>query len=452
MASNDSFRPSNLKLSIVKRVVIGGLILVAGVAGMAKLASQKQPPAEAKNGERAIYVEVLRAETKDVSVNITGYGEVKALNVVTISPEIPGKITHVHPRLETGEVIATSEVLFRIDRSNYLAAYDDAQAVVAQLENAVSRMRKQYAIDVERLKTIERNRDLAKTEYERIQNLLHTDNVGTQSGVDRAEQAFNNTSDQADQMKQAVSLYPIRIKEAESGLVAAQARFKLAEANLQRCVVRAPFDCRIKNVSLEEGQYVSPGQQVLILADDSVLEIQVPVDSRDARRWLRFTPSGDDEKAAWFSGLEQVPVRIRWTEMKDGESWEGRLHRVVRFDPQTRTVTVAIRVQAKDAWQPNSEALPLVEGMFCAVQIPGRTMRNVIQLPRWAVSFTHTVYLARDGRLKTQKVTVDRFEDDFAYISEGLRPGDRVVTTRLIDPLENTLLEITTDGSVDNQS
>lgn len=131
MASNDSFRPSNLKLSIVKRVVIGGLILVAGVAGMAKLASQKQPPAEAKNGERPIYVEVLRAETKDVSVNITGYGEVKALNVVSISPEIPGKITHVHPRLETGEVIATSEVLFRIDRSNYLAAYDDAQAVVA---------------------------------------------------------------------------------------------------------------------------------------------------------------------------------------------------------------------------------------------------------------------------------------------------------------------------------
>ncbi|MEE8398456.1 MAG: efflux RND transporter periplasmic adaptor subunit [Desulfobacterales bacterium] len=452
MVSDDSFEPTNLKLSVVKRVVIGGLILVAGIAGMIALASQKQPPAAAENGERPITVEILTAEMKDVSVNITGYGEAKALNVVSISPEVPGIIVHVHPRLETGEVIAASEVLFRIDSRNYLAGYREAEAMVAQMENAISRMRKQYAIDVQRLKTIERNRDLARAEYERIQDLLKQDNVGTRSGVDRAEQAFNSTSDQADQMDQAVSLYPIRIKEAESGLASAQARFKLAEANLQRCEIRAPFDGRIKDVSLEKGQYVSPGQQVISLADDSVLEIQVSLDSRDARRWLRFDPDTEGVRTAWFSGLEKVSVKIRWTEMKNGDHWEGYLHRVVRFDPQTRTVTVAVRIRAKNAWLPDSRALPLVEGMFCSVQIPGQTMKDVVQVPRWAVSFANTVYLVKDDRLKTQEVTVDRSEGDFAYISEGLQAGDRVITTRLIDPLENALLEITTDGSVDKES
>ena len=50
-----------------------------------------------------------------------------------------------------------------------------------------------------------------------------------------------------------------------------------AETNLNRCKARAPFDARIKSVSLEKGQYVTPGQHILTLADDAVLEIQVPL-------------------------------------------------------------------------------------------------------------------------------------------------------------------------------
>jgi hypothetical protein len=191
---------------------------------------------------------------------------------------------------------------------------------------------------------------------------------------------------------------------------------------------------------------------VITLADDSVLEIRVSLDSRDARRWLRFNPNGESERTAWFSGLEQVPVKIRWTEMESGDHWKGRLHRVVRFEPLTRTVTVAIRIRADDAWLSNPGAFPLVEGMFCSVQIPGQTMRQVVKVPRWAVSFANTVYLARDNRLKTQAVTVRRSEEEFAYISDGLKPGDRIITTRLVDPLENALLDIATDGNVDTQS
>lgn len=442
MALSNSVDTSNLKLRILKRVIIGGLVLFAGVMGMGRLASLRTPPTEAVNGERPLFVEAVRAELEDVPVNITGYGEIKVLDTVSISAEVPGKISELHPRLEVGEIIAKSELLFKIDVSNYLAAGNEARAMVTQLENTVVRMEKQYEIDIERLKTIERNRNLATAEYERIRNLLETDNVGTRSGVDRAEQAFNNTSDQADQMAQAVSLYPIRIKEAKSSLASAKARHTLAEANLKRCEVRAPFTGRIKYVSLEKGQYVSPGMQVLTLADDSVLEIQVSLDSRDARRWLRFDHNGVQERTAWFSDLEPVPCKIRWTEMADGDSWVGRLHRVVQFDPQTRTVTVAIRIEARDAWLITTENLPLVEGMFCSVTIPGRTMSDVIALPRWAVSFNNTVFLALDGRLKTLPVTVERSEGDTAYVGKGLKPGDLVITTRLVDPMENALIEV----------
>jgi RND family efflux transporter MFP subunit len=248
-------------------------------------------------------------------------------------------------------------------------------------------------------------------------------------------------------MAQAVSLYPIRIKEADSSLESAQARLALTKTNLERCEVRAPFDGRIKNVSLEKEQYVGPGQNVVTLADDSILEIHVPLDSRDARQWLRFKNQQESGKTAWFSELEPVPCRIRWTEMKDGNNWKGRLHRVVKFDPQTRTLTVAIRVKSEDAWLNNPETLPLVEGMFCSVSIPGRLMKDVIRLPRRAVSFKNTVYISNDSRLKTIPVKVLRSEGDYAFITEGLRPGDQVITTRLVDPLENALLDIENTGS-----
>jgi hypothetical protein len=50
--------------------------------------------------------------------------------------------------------------------------------------------------------------------------------------------------------------------------------------------------------------------------------------------------------------------------------------------------------------------------------------------------------VAKDGRLKTVDVEVARIEGDYAYVSRGLEDGALVVTTRLVDPLENSLLEI----------
>ena len=80
--------------------------------------------------------------------------------------------------------------------------------------------------------------------------------------------------------------------------------------------------------------------------------------------------------------------------------------------------------------------------MFCSVEIPGKILENVYRVPRWAVSFENTVYVAVDDRLKTIPVEIARSQGDEAYISEGLKPGDRVIITRVIDPMENTKLII----------
>ena len=352
------------------RIAVCMSVLILGLLGMMALASMRTPPKESKPEERRLKVEVLRVAPEDVPVFMTGYGDVQALNEVTIAPEVSGRVVSVHERLEVGEVIAEGETLFVVDPRNYDAAFKEARANVSQLGITIARLEKQLSLDRSRLKTLERSRELARAEYERLLRLFQEHKVTARSSVDAAERTYNGAADQADQMAQLIALYPLQIQEARSRLDAAGAGLELAQANLDRCTVRAPFNGRIKAASIEEGQFVSPGQSVLTLADDSTLEIHVALDSRDARRWLPFEQGAGKSDLAWFHGLPRDRVRIQWTEDEDDHVWHGHMNRVVEFDRQTRTLTLAIRIDAREAL--NGDGLPLWKGCSARCVSRGR--------------------------------------------------------------------------------
>jgi RND family efflux transporter MFP subunit len=426
------------------RLIACAVVLLVGFLAMNGLANMKKKPSELAYSEPSLQVEAVSADFESVPVSLEGFGEVKTLNVVSLSAEVSGTVAYIHSNLEVGELISEGDVIFRIDTRDYQANLKEAAASVSQLENSILSLKKQYEIDAVRLKSLERNAQLAQKQYERLRTLFEEDKVGTESDVDAAEQSYISVSDSATAMARTVELYPIEILESESTLESARVALATAKLNLERCEVKAPFDGRLKVVSIEKGQYVNAGSEAVSLADDSILEIEVSLDSRDANNWICFDRDKADTviSSAWFSDLKQVACKVRWTEAAAGTYWNGTLNRVVDFDADTRTLTVAIRVLAEDALPAEGNSLPLVEGMFCSVEIPGKTLENVIKLPRWAVSYDNTVYMSVDGRLKTKDVEVARLDGDYAYVSGGIEPGDQVVTTRLVSPLENSLLII----------
>jgi len=431
---------------VIIRIIICIAVLVFGFLAMNKLAKLKKPPVEAKQSERVLQVQGMIVQTEDIQTTLSGYGEVRSINSVSIAPEVTGRVVSVHPRLEVGGIISRGQTLFKVDSRVYAATRKEAVAALNQLENTVLRLEKQFALDQERQATIERNRELARLEFERLQQLYQVNNVGTLSGVDKAEQAYNAAVDQADQMAHALALYPLQIQEVKSSIEAAQARIAIATVNLERCRITAPFEGRVKKLAVEIGQIVSPGQPVVTLVDDTRLEIQVSLDARDARLWLQLEADRSNTSGSWFSNPIPVACRIIWTDNPNAPPWTGKMDRVVQFNSQTRTLVVAVQVNSQEKSMPQGSSFPLVEGMFCRVDIPGKLLRNVIRLPRWSVSFENTVYLANEqNRLVTVPVTVVRNEDDDVFVSRGLTPGQTVIVTRLTNPLENSLLAVALD-------
>ena len=429
---------------VYTRILICFIILMAGLILMSGLSLFKKPPGKSNNGEKSLKVDVLKARYENIQVFIKGYGEIHSLNSVSLSPEISGEIIKVHPRLDTGEIIKKDELLFYINPVNYKAAQQEAYARVKQRESVLLRIDLEHKTDLIRIKTMHRNQTLAKSEFERVSKLYNTDKIGTLTGVDRAEHTYNEIKDVVDQLNKKIEIYPVLIMENKAFLESAKAQLKIADANLNRCTVKAPFTGRLKDVFVEKGQYVIPGKNIITMADDSVLEIYVSIDSIDAKNWLIFdNKKTEKENLNWFFPLKKVKCYINWTDNQKQDVQYGFLHRVVNFNPKTRTLLVAIRINTQNN---QSKSFPLVEGMFCTVKISGKFIKNVIKLPIWTVNFENSVYLAKENRLKTIPVKVVRTEDDYVYVSDGLTPGDMVITTRLVNPLENILLEITEAG------
>lgn len=387
------------KRSVVGRAIICLVIILLACGGFLGLKSLKTPPAKIVRTERPLKVETISVHKTDVPVRLKGYGELKPIKQVDIAPEVAGRIVEIHPRLKAGEIIPEGELLFKINQESYQA---------------------DYAINKERVAILEKDLVLAHKELSRVRDLYSKNKVGTAAGVELTEKTVNNAADR---------------------LALARLAMTRAKISYDNSTLFAPFSSRIVSAGIEEGQYVSPGKTVLTIADDSWLEVEVPLYSRDAVDWLVFSQE-DISRNNWFGMRDQLPCRVKWTESEDAV-FDGLLHRVSSYNAETRNVNIIIRV-GRDANLQNriQYGVPLVAGMFVSVEVPGRVMENVAPVPRIAVSFENSVYVVRDNRLYTVEVDVVRVQGDYAYIAQGLNEGDQVITTRLVTPLEGSKVQI----------
>lgn len=372
------------------RAILCVAICMGGLVAMKALASLKEPPKAAAPAETILTVDVLEAQPQRVQTTLTGFGEVASVNSVSLAPEVSGHVVGIHPDLEEGNVIKKGEVLFRLDTDTL------------QLEKATAETR---------LVTLRRNRDLLKKEFLRTKRLFETVKTGSLSNVESAEQSYNSAKDAVDQVKQTLAL---------------------ANLNLERSTIKAPFTGRVKGVTLEMNQYVDAGTDVVTLSDDSVLEVAVPLQGEEAAALLEFAQEAP--RGSWFGKLTPQTCDVNWNQGTTKAT--GTLNRVIRYDATSRTVYVAVRITPE-----GQTGFPVTDGMFCKVTIPGQPLTDVVPLPSSAVNEDDTVYIAQNNRLKTIPVEIAYTRGETTCIT-AIAPGTLIITSRLTAPVENSKLSV----------
>lgn len=139
----------------------------------------------------------------------------------------------------------------------------------------------------------------------------------------------------------------LEVELARAARAKARAEVGANQAVLGKCSVSAPFAGRVAEQKVREQQYVQPGQALLDIIDDSVLELEFLVPSR----WL-----------AWLKAGGQLQVQIDETQ----KTYPARFTRIgARVDPVSQSVKVAAAIDGRFP--------ELIAGMSGRVIVPNAT-------------------------------------------------------------------------------
>jgi RND family efflux transporter MFP subunit len=361
------------------KLVIPIVVLIAGAAAAALIASARKAPPRVDRPPLGPLVEVVATQRADVPIVVTGHGEVVARVAVDIVPQVQGQVVRVHPSFVAGGFFKAGEVLVVIEPRDYELAVERAQAAVARAKVTLEREQAEA--------------EVAREEW----NGLHPGEEPT-----------------------GLVIREPQIRQAEAELAAAVADLDVAKLNLERTRISLPFDGVVVSESVDVGQFVGNGSRLATVYGTDVVEVRVPLDSRELA-WFDV-PSARGGRGA----SAEVSARFGGTR----STWDGRITRMeAEVDQTSRMVHVVIEVS--DPYVTSAGKPALLPGSFVDVRIAGRTLSQVVSVPRHAVHDGQSVWVFESGKLGLREVEIVREDRQQTLISSGLEDGALVIVSSL---------------------
>lgn len=125
------------------QLIILALLLMLGGAGWYALILSADGGEGDQRPSMAAPVQIVQVARDEVRRTVESVGSTRALESVTVTPEVAGRITAIH--LEEGDRVAEGEVLVSLDDASYqarlaeaVATYDDARAQYARAERLLA--------------------------------------------------------------------------------------------------------------------------------------------------------------------------------------------------------------------------------------------------------------------------------------------------------------------------
>lgn len=364
-----------MKRRLIRTLAIVALLVLAGVA--LRYTVFKTHPVE------VTVFRVARGLVEDTVTNSKA-GTVKTRQRATLSPEIGGRVAELPVR--EGDRVKRGQVLMRI-------ASDDYRARVTLQELSLKASRAGQRETCLRA-------DQAERDYQRYLRLSNDQIV--------SEEILDQLENERDVGIAACEAAEAKVLEAKAGL-------RLAQVELGKTILRAPFDGIVAELSAEVGEWVTPSPPampvppVVELIQQTAIYVSAPLDEVDLSR----------------VGVGQ-PVRITLDAYADRE-FSGRVTRVAPYvlDLEEHSRTVEIEVEFDDA----EFAAKLLPGTSADVEVILASEEDVLRIPSYALIEGSRVLVIHEGELVPREVETGLRNWAFVKVESGLEVGEAVVVS-----------------------
>jgi multidrug efflux system membrane fusion protein len=335
-------------------------------------------------------VPVLAATAKlaDVPVYFDGVGTARALNTVTVRPQVDGKLTKI--MFTEGQEVPKGFVIAKIDPTTYQASYDQAVAKKAQDEAMLAN---------------------AKLDLERYAKLVATNAVN--------KQQYDTQKATVDQLT-AQTQYD-------------QAVVDNAKAILDYTDVVAPIPGLTGIRQVDEGNIVHATDTTGIVTITEIKPITV----------LFNLPQ--QNLAQLNKGQSEAPLPLLAV-APDGTTTVDN-GKVVVINNQVDQTTGTVQIKGEF---PNAN-IQLWPGQFVNVRVLIDTLHQVVVVPTAAVQRgpdgTFVYVVKDDGTVSMRPITVQQQDDQQAVIASGVMAQDQVVTTGFGRLADGTKVEVASADS-----
>ena len=370
-----------------RRTFAIAFILIALAAALYYVFSPSAPQQRRSGrfaGEGPVPVLVAPAARADVPVYLDAVGTIKALNTVTVRPQVDGKLLSVN--FKEGDDIKKGDLLAKIDPVIYQAQLNQALAKKAQDEAQLAN---------------------SKIDLDRYERLAATAAINKQQAdTQRALVAQNTALVQAD-----------------------QAAIDNAQAMLGYTTITAPIDGRTGIRMVDEGNYVrsaDTNSSIVVITQLQPISVLFNLPQQDLSQ----------VNTAFGKG----PLKVEAQRSDNDDVIDRGALRVV--DNQVDQTTGTVKLKAEF---PNAN-LQLWPGQFVNIRLLVDTLKQVVVIPTGAVqrgpNGTFVYVVKDDDTVSVRPITVQKQDETQTVISKGLEAPERVVTTGFVRLTDGTRVAI----------
>lgn len=387
-------------------------VLALAVAITAYFLLTGETAQQGESAPRAVLVEVIDVEARTLSPSLTAYGSLRPARRLSLPAQVGGRVVSVNPALELGGLVEAGETLVQIEQADYELAARQASARLKEARAELELERGRQAFAQQELESFEDFREPVRSP-ENLELILREP----------------------------------QLRRIRATIERAQADLDLARLNLDRATITAPFDSIVEAEEIEIGQVLQPGTMVAELLGTETAHVVVRIQARylpylDIPGWNAETGSTGTVHYRVGESVVSRPIRVR--RLAGSLDRAGRMARVLceLDDPLGLDGAGDADSVAADA------ARPMLFGAFVDVDLDLAREQRLFEIPAGAIRNRGRLYvMTPDGTLDIRQPSVFLRSGDRVYLSDGLEPGDRVITSLIANPIEGMALRTDSPGA-----